>query len=756
MRLQSKLLCMTIVPIVLLLCTIVSLSQINQRQEALDSASAHAECIVRAETLPFISLLNRAQAISEELAATAASFKMRDNTDRGQLIEIVRQSQLNNMDFLGTWLMFDPDAFDGKDALYIPEDIAGYIPQIKTTPVVPEIIDPQDYPPTPSQRILRHPSVLYGPTADYDPGGVASTEGTFSSYWVTSDDGKSVYASPAGENSGFDDDYYAMPRDSGETAFPEIYLEEDEQVLTSTISSPVIVNGKFLGVAGVDISLNFLQDEVAKIKPLGNGFITVISQHGLILASPDKQEVGQAMDNSYPEELKEAVLKGEQYSFTAPVTEGGEDFLHLNLPIFYGNGKAYWNAIISLPMSKVMAASNAMMFKELMVAIIGLIVVITAVAILIRRMSRDIVSGIKFANTIAAGNLDARLELNRTDEIGDLSKSLSKMAEWMRTTLAKSNQLAKDSEESYKKAEESLSVIEATAKEDEERNQKVNILAGELENIAIELKNATKDLVLQIEKAGEDALRTTTESQKSRDAVNILEDAAEKVQHQVKVAIECTEAAKEQAGVSSDIIEEVNKSVKRVSAYGQALKSILTSLGERADGIGNIMTVISDIADQTNLLALNAAIEAARAGESGRGFAVVADEVRKLAEKTMLSVKEVEEVTTAIQRNAKQSLEAMNKSLMVISESEEKSSESSESLTRIVNIVEQSAEEVLQISEASIQQIDANKDIAQVTTQVEEISRETTDKMHTAAGRIRDLAELAQKLGDTTRSLRNL
>ena len=62
----------------------------------------------------------------------------------------------------------------------------------------------------------------------------------------------------------------------------------------------------------------------------------------------------------------------------------------------------------------------------------------------------------------------------------------------------------------------------------------------------------------------------------------------------------------------------------------------MTRLGQQADSIGHILSVISDIADQTNLLALNAAIEAARAGDAGRGFAVVADEVRKLAEKTMV------------------------------------------------------------------------------------------------------------------------
>ena len=63
---------------------------------------------------------------------------------------------------------------------------------------------------------------LYGPLADYPPNGVASVEGTFSAYWVTYSDDKSVYASDAGDNTGLEGSYYVLPRDTGKTSFPEI------------------------------------------------------------------------------------------------------------------------------------------------------------------------------------------------------------------------------------------------------------------------------------------------------------------------------------------------------------------------------------------------------------------------------------------------------------------------------------------------------------------------------------------------------
>ena len=168
--------------------------------------------------------------------------------------------------------------------------------------------------------------------------------------------------------------------------------------------------------------------------------------------------------------------------------------------------------------------------------------------------------------------------------------------------------------------------------------------------------------------------------------------------------------------VVSSAVQGIEKVAKTVSESAVSI----SDLGQRSKQIGQILSVIKDIADQTNLLALNAAIEAARAGEQGRGFAVVADEVRKLAERTTSATAEISTMVGAIQKDTQQAVETMRQSSDDVRDGVALASEAGKALKDISESVEHVVNMIGQIANSTRNQSEASESL---TATVEEIAR---------------------------------
>ena len=209
-----------------------------------------------------------------------------------------------------------------------------------------------------------------------------------------------------------------------------------------------------------------------------------------------------------------------------------------------------------------------------------------------------------------------------------------------------------------------------------------------------------------------------------------------------------------QAAQGQNSVGHVVTSVDSVRVQAISLKDSMGDLGRRAESIGTVMNVISDIADQTNLLALNAAIEAARAGDAGRGFAVVADEVRKLAEKTMGATREVEEVVTNIQQGTRNNVLQMDEAASTIEETTVLAQTSGEALGKIVSMVQETIDRVRDIGQAVELQIDTSSRVDTAVRDINNIAATTAEGMAEAARNVGELRGLADKLQHVVAGMR--
>ncbi|MFP4244575.1 MAG: methyl-accepting chemotaxis protein, partial [Ectothiorhodospira sp.] len=179
-------------------------------------------------------------------------------------------------------------------------------------------------------------------------------------------------------------------------------------------------------------------------------------------------------------------------------------------------------------------------------------------------------------------------------------------------------------------------------------------------------------------------------------------------------------------------IQETSKRIKR--------------LGESSQEIGDIVSLITDIADQTNILALNAAIQASSAGEAGRGFAVVADEVQRLAERSSNASKRIEALVKTIQADTREAVTSMEQSTANVVSGARLAFDAGDALAEIEGVSHQLADLIETISKAARQQSEVAQNISSTMDVIQEITMQTSDGTNETAVSIGNLASLSSEL----------
>jgi methyl-accepting chemotaxis protein len=305
---------------------------------------------------------------------------------------------------------------------------------------------------------------------------------------------------------------------------------------------------------------------------------------------------------------------------------------------------------------------------------------------------------------VAQGDLSVDIKVESKDEIGMISQSLKDSLSSIKSLIA-----------------ESKTISSSLASSSEE-------LSATTEEISRNLKSQT-ERASQIASAAEEMSQTVVDIAKN--ASNIAE-----------VSVTTAGVAKE----GKDMTIKTANEIKVIEGAISKLSEVINILGDRSRQIGEIVTVIKDIADQTNLLALNAAIEAARAGEQGRGFAVVADEVRKLAERTAKATDEIAEMIRGIQSEVDVAEGSMEDATKKVASGVELSQKAANILGQILGKAQELQSMIQQIASATEEMSSVTDHITQDIGSIAEGSKEISLAVDQSAQTASDIARLGGEL----------
>ncbi len=430
-------------------------------------------------------------------------------------------------------------------------------------------------------------------------------------------------------------EWWVLPKTRKENIiFMDLYKVNNKDVLMLSITHPILKNNEFQGVICLDLISNFVDIQAQNAKQSifdGKANILIFDQSGKIAADTrNPQNIGKTSGQAYAQDSVKILEYLKQQN---PVSEKINAVYYRYLPIKFRGSSDIWLLRAEVPEEVVTRSARNYFFSQLLVGLLGISIVIVIIVFLIRKMLKPLRKLTEVSLQMTEGHLNIDLNINSSDEIGQLAGANSMMFD------------------------------------------KLKYIVKGISGVAHQISEQSALM-------SQSARLLTESADKQAEYSEIIQSTTEQIAHTIRMN-------NTNARNTEQVTVATMKHIEDISQKSETAKNANRVIFSKTEEI-------NEIAYQTGLLALNAAIEAAHVGDLGKGFAIVAEEVGSLADKSRIAADEIIKLsenslksTILASEKLLQMLPEIQKSVGMISQISEAGTEQSKAAEEINNAMKE-------------------------------------------------------------------